>query len=464
MSAVAPPLKAAATPGSLVRELGATLALGWPIILANVAIYAMTATDFIMLGRLSPRALAAGALGFNLFQPAMVLGIGIVAALAPIAAAKIGAGESGDALRRATHQSLLSAVALSLFAWIYLWQTERILLAIGEPADLARDAGTYMRGYEWSLLPNLLFITVRCLFSALERPRPTLIAGLVAVAFNALANYALVFGKLGMPALGIIGSGIATTLSQTLMFLILLGASFVEPRLKRLRPFALPWRPARRELAALWRLGLPMGAMILAEVGVFSAATMVTGLIGRATLEAHTAALQIISIAFMIPLGLGQAATIRVGLAYGARNARALARAGWCAFGLTLLYAVLSATAMIAAPRLLIAPFIDVDAPENANAVAIAVAMLKVAALFQVFDASQCTLANMLRGLHDSKWPFVIAVLGYWAIGAPVGLALGFLTPLGGIGVWIGLAIGLAVVAVLLLLRWVGKERRGFAI
>ena len=140
---------------SLKRELGATLALGWPIILANVAIYAMTATDFIMLGRLSPRALAAGALGFNLFQPAMVLGIGIVAALSPIAAAKIGAGESGEALRRATHQSLLSAVALSLVAWIYLWQTEWILLAIGEPADLAGDAGTYMRGYQWSLLPNL---------------------------------------------------------------------------------------------------------------------------------------------------------------------------------------------------------------------------------------------------------------------------------------------------------------------
>ena len=125
---------------------------------------------------------------------------------------------------------------------------EPILLAIGEPADLARDAGTYMRGYQWSLLPNLLFITARCLFSALERPRPTLIAGLVAVAFNALANYALVFGELGMPRLGIFGSGIATTMSQTLMFLILLGASFVEPRLRRVRPFALPWRPARREL------------------------------------------------------------------------------------------------------------------------------------------------------------------------------------------------------------------------
>ena len=231
-----------------------------------------------------------------------------------------------------------------------------------------------------------------------------------------------------------------------------------------LRPFALPWRPARRELAALWRLGLPMGAMILAEVGVFSAATMAMGLIGRVALEAHTAALQIVSIAFMVPLGLGQAATIRVGLAYGARDARGIARAGWCAFGLTLLYAVLSATAMIAAPRLLIAPFIDVDAPENANAVAVAVAMLKVAALFQVFDASQVALANMLRGLHDSKWPFMIALLGYWAIGAPIGLALGFFTPLGGVGVWIGLATGLAIVAVLLLLRWIGKERRNFAV
>jgi MATE family multidrug resistance protein len=464
MSAVARPLKAAGARGSLRRELGATLALGWPIILANVAIYAMTATDFIMLGRLSPRALAAGALGFNLYQPGMLLGLGIVAALGPIAAAKIGAGESGEALKRATHQSLLSAVALALAAWIYLWHAERILLAIGEPADLARDAGTYMRGYQWSLLPNLLFIAARCIFSAVERPRPTLIAGLLAVAFNALANYALVFGKLGMPALGIFGSGIATTLSQTLMFLILLGASLVEPRLQRIRPFALPWRPAWRELAALWRLGLPMGAMIFAEVGVFSAATMAMGLIGRAALEAHIAALQIASIAFMIPLGLGQAATVRVGLAYGAHDARAIAREGWCAFGLTLVYAALSATAMIAAPTLLIAPFIDVDAPENANAVAIAVGLLKVAALFQVFDASQCVLANMLRGLHDSKWPFVIAILGYWAIGAPISLALGFLTPLGGVGIWIGLASGLAVVAILLLLRWVGKERRGFAV
>ena len=416
-----------AASGSLKRELGATLALGWPIILANVAIYAMTATDFIMLGRLSAHALAAGALGFNLFQPAMVLGIGVVAALAPIAAAKIGSGESGESLRRATHQSLLSAVALSAIAWIYLSQTEQNSGCHRQIAGpRARDAGLYMRGYQWSLLPNLLFITARCVFSALERPRPTLIAGLAGVGFNAIANYALVFGKLGMPALGIIGSGIATTLSQTLMFLILLSVSLVEPRLERIRPFALPWRPSLGEFAALWRLGLPMGAMILAEVGVFSAASLAIGLIGRAALEAHTAALQIISIAFMVPLGLGQAATVRVGLAYGARNAPAIAHAGWCAFGLTLAYATLSATAMIAAPRYLISPFIDVDAPENANAVMIAVALLKVGAVFQVFDTSQVALANMLRGLHDFEMALrhcTSWLLGDWCAGRPcVGL------------------------------------------
>ena len=302
------------------------------------------------------------------------------------------------------------------------------------------------------------------MFSALERPRPVLLAGLAAVAFNALANYALIFGKLGMPALGIIGSGLATTLSQTLMFVLLVAASVIDPRMRRLRLFALPWRLAGGELAALWRLGLPIGAMIVAEVGVFAAATLAMGRISTMAIEAHTIALQIASLAFMVPLGLGQAATVRVGLAYGARDPRAMSRAGWSAFSLTTLFAVFSATAMIGAPRLLIAPFIDIDAPANAATVGLAVALLRVAAVFQLVDASQVALANMLRGLHDSRAPLIIALLGYWAIGAPVGVALGFATPLGAVGVWIGLASGLAVVAILLLTRWLKKERRGFPV
>ncbi len=452
-----------AASGWLARELGATFSLSWPLILANVAVSIMTATDFMMLGWLSPRALAAGALGFNHYQPAFLLGIGVVAALSPIAAAKIGAGEKSDGLRRAAQQALLSAVLIAGVTWIALTQTTAILTAIGEPPDLARDAGTYMRGFQWGLAPNLMFFAGRSVFAALERPRPTLIAGLVAAAFNAFANYALIFGKFGMPAWGIIGSGLATTLSQTLMFAMLVAASLIDPRMLRLRLFALPWLPARREFLALWRLGLPIGATIVAEIGVFSAATLVMGLIGPVALEAHTIALQIAALAFMVPLGLGQAATVRVGLAFGARDAARIARAGWTAYGLTAAFAVLSATTMIAAPRLLIAPFIAVDAPENADTVAMAVALLRIAAIFQIFDASQATLANMLRGLHDSRVPLVIALFGYWAIGAPIGMMLGFATRLGAVGVWIGLATGLAVVAVLLLARWLRRERRGFA-
>jgi multidrug resistance protein, MATE family len=448
----------------LRRELASTLALGWPIILANVAINVMTATDFMMLGWLSPHALAAGSLGFFLYQPPFLLGIGVVAALSPIAAAKIGAGQSPTVLRRATHQALLSAVFVAVVVWIALAWATPFLLAIGERADAARDAGVYLGGFQWGLAPSLLFFAARSAFAALERPRPALVAGLVAVAFNALANYALIFGKLGMPALGIIGSGFATTLSQALMFAILMAAALIDPRMRKLRLFALPWRPAGAEFVALWRLGLPIGVMIVAEVGVFAAATLVMGIISQTAIEAHTIALQIASLAFMVPLGLGQAATVRVGRAYGAGDRQAISRAGWSAFGLTAIFAVLSAAAMIGAPRLLVAPFIDVSAPANADSVGLAVALLKIAALFQIFDASQATLANMLRGVHDSRIPLIIALIGYWAIGAPVGVALGFATPLGAVGVWIGLALGLAVVAILLMSRWLAKERQGFAV
>jgi multidrug resistance protein, MATE family len=462
MSAASKLQGAAASSGWLKRELGATFALSWPIVLANVAINVMNLTDLMMLGWLSPRALAAGALGFNIYLPPFLLGSGIVAALSPIAAAKIGAGETGDGLKRATHQALLTALFIALITWVGLWQTTRILLAMGEEPGLAADAGTYMRAFQWSLAPSLLFFAVRSAFFALERPRPTLIAGIAAAAFNALANYALIFGKFGMPALGIMGSGLATTLAQTLMLALLIALSLIDPRMRRLRLFMLPWLPAWRELAALWRLGLPIGLTIMAEVGVFSASTLVVGLIGASALEGHAIALQIASFAFMVPLGLGQAATVRVGQAFGARDPVAVARAGWSAFGVTLAFALLSAMTMIAAPRLLIAPFIDIETPANTATVALAVTLLRIAAIFQIFDASQATLANMLRGLHDSRWPLVIALLGYWAVGAPLGVALGFATPLGVVGVWIGLATGLANVAVLLLARWIGSVRRGY--
>ena len=436
--------------------------LAWPLVLGNVAITAMTATDMMILGWRSPESLAAGALGFNVYQPILVAGIGVVGALSPIAASKLGAGEASSGLRSASHQGLLSALVIALAAWLLLSQTKAILLALGEDPDLSREAGVYMLGLQWALLPSLLFFAGRSLFASLNRPRPTLIVGLGAVIFNGFAAYALVFGKFGLPELGVFGSGFATSISATMMFLSLMAVSALDPRMRKLRLFALPWRPARTEWLALWRLGLPIGAALLAEVGVFCAASLAVGLLGQAPLVAHTVVLQIASLSFMVPLGLGQAASVRVGYAYGARDPRGIARAGWSAFGLTVGFAALSSATMILAPRLLITPFLALSAPKTRQPVAIAATLLGVAAMFQIFDASQVALANMLRGLHDSRTPFVIAVFGYWAIGAPVGVALGFWTTLGVLGVWIGLASGLAAVSVLLLLRWIGMERRGF--
>ena len=462
MSAAPQSIPLPAAPRKLKRELGATLALAWPLVLANLAVTLMPAINAATLGQLDARALAGGALAFYLLQPPLVLGIGVVSALAPIAAGRIGAGSDPAALRQATHQALISALLIAGLAWIVLWPTQSILVALGEPPDLAAEAGVYMRAFQWSLAPALMFFAGRSVFAALERPRPTLVAGAVGALFNALANYALVFGKLGAPALGVFGSGLATTLADTLMFAILVMAALIDPRLRKLRLFALPWLPRPGEFLSLWRLGLPIGGAVLAEVGVFSAASLAIGRFGPAAMAGHTIALQIASLAFMVPLGLGQAATVRVGRAYGARDPAAIARAGFAALGVTAAFALLSATMMLAAPMLLISPFLDVGAAANAAAVAMATALLSVAAVFQIVDASQATLLGMLRGLHDSRVPFWIALVGYWALGAPVSLALGFLTPLRAVGVWIGFAIGLAVVAALLTARWFGMARRGF--
>jgi MATE family multidrug resistance protein len=449
--------------GWLAREIAATFALSWPLVVANVAVNLMSTTDFLMLGWLSPEALGAGSLGYNLFLPIFLFGVGVVAALSPLAASMIGArGEDAAGLRRLTHQGLISVVIIAIPCWIVLWNAKWLFLAVGEPTDLASDAATFIHGIQWALAADLFFFAGRSVFAALGRTRPTLIAALVGLGFNALANYALIFGKFGLPAWGLFGSGLATTLAQGLMFALLVGYSFIDPRLRRLRLFAGIWRPHGRDLAALWRLGGPIGLAIVAEVSVFAGSGIVMGLISHAAIEAHAIVLAIASIAFMVPLGLGQAATVRVGYGYGARQPRQISRAGWTALGMTLAYVALSAAIMVAAPKLLISAFIDTSAPENAETVALALSFLLIAAIFQLFDGAQAALANMLRGVHDSRWPLVIALIGYWAIGAPSGLTLAFAMRLGGIGLWIGLAIGLAVVSLMFLIRWVAKERRGF--
>jgi MATE family multidrug resistance protein len=450
-------------PARLRHEIVATFALCWPIVLTNLAMNSMTTTDVMMLGWLSPEALAAGALGFNLYLPLMLFSIGVVGAVAPIAAARIGADRRDEeGVRRIGHQALITSLLLAAPVWAVLWNAAPILRAIGEPPDLATKAGEYMHGLQWAVAPILLSFSTRSIFAALNRTGAVLVASLIALVFNALANYALIFGHFGAPVWGIFGSGMATSFSQVLMFSLLAGYSFLDPRLRTVGLFSNLWRPHAASLAQIWRLGLPIGGTIVAEISVFSFSALAMGLIGRASIEAHAIVVQIAATAFMVPLGLGQAASVRVGHAFGARDRAGAARAGWTAFGMAMAFVAVSATAMFAFPRLLISPFIASEAPANAAVVALALSFLRIAAIFQLFDGAQAALANMLRGVHDSRWPMIMALTGYWAIGMPVSLVLGFLTPLGGLGLWIGLAVGLAAVALMLLARWSSKQRAGF--
>jgi MATE family multidrug resistance protein len=282
-----------------------------------------------------------------------------------------------------------------------------------------------------------------------------------AVAFNALANWCLVFGNFGFPAMGIAGSGLATTLSSALMFLGLAIFVSVERRFRSYHLFGRFWRADWPRFMALLRLGAPIAGILAFEVSIFNAAAFLMGLINAASLAAHAIAIQIASMTFMVPLGLNQAVTVRVGLAYGAGNPEGISRAGWAAYVIGVGFMALMALVMLLWPRLLISAFIDLDDPANSAVIGLAITFLSFAALFQIFDGAQAVASGMLRGLHDTKVPMILAAIGYWGVGLPLGVLLAFHYGFEGSGIWMGLSGGLAAVAVLLLLRWLRRDELG---
>ncbi|ABC21501.1 MATE family efflux transporter [Rhodospirillum rubrum] len=442
--------------GAWRTELGATLSLAWPLILTNLAQAALTTTDLLLIGSLGSRSLAAAAMAAGLFQALMLFGLGLVSATLPLLATALGRNRhSVRDVRRTVRQGLWSAGLISLPLWLILWHTEAVLIAFGQEPALAAEAAGFMHTLQWGLLPFLGYIVLRAFLSALERPMwPLLVAGL-AIGFNALAAWALIFGHLGLPALGLPGAGVSSSLSSLFMVAGLALVITRQRRLKRYRLFGRFWRPDWPRLVTLWRLGLPMAISFAFEVSIFQASMMMMGILGADALAAHTIALQIATLTFMVPLGLGQAATVRVGRALGAGTIPALRRAGWVAYGAGVAFMGGAALMMLSVPRLLIGAFLDADLAENAPVIDLAVVLMALAALFQIADGAQAVCNGMLRGLHDTKVPMLLAALGYWGLGLPLGALLAFPLGVGAPGVWIGLAGGLSVVAVLMTRRWI---------
>ncbi len=344
-------------------EVRATLALAWPIILTNLLQIALTTTDVIMIGRLGPDALAAGVLGANVFFAFIIFGIGLVSAVAPMVARVLGARRySVREVRRTVRQGLWSAIAIALPVWAILWFAEPILLALGQEPDTTASAARYLSTLQWSYLPFIGYIVMRNFIAAVERPLWGLWAGGIGFLANAAAAWCLIFGVLGFPRLELFGAGIATTLSSTIMFGALALVALVDRKFRRYYIFGRFWRPDWPRFRQLWALGLPIAAALVFEVSIFNAAVILMGLIGKTALAAHSIAIQIASVTFMVPLGFGQAATVRVGRAYGAGDGDAIRRAGWVAFTMGVGFMVFSASLMLFAPHLLIGAFLDRDA------------------------------------------------------------------------------------------------------
>jgi MATE family multidrug resistance protein len=441
------------------REL---LRLAVPMAATQLAQMIILATDTVMLGHFSKSALAAAALGNTIFFMVWLLGSGMPMAVSPVIAHIQGAhGDSGRAksydrreVRIAVRMGLWSVALVSLPLLCLLIFTRPILLALDQQPSLASDAAQFMSGLAWGLPFALAFQVLRSFSTALSRAVPPLVVMGLAIAWNAGFDYALIFGHFGLPRLGLLGAGIASASSNIFSFMLMLAVCLGVPALKRYRILHRLWQPHWQSFRELLRLGLPIGITMVFEVALFNGAALAMGTFGLASLAAHQIAITIPSLTFMIPLGIGLAATVRVGLAAGAGDHFAARRAGFTAIAMGAAFMCMTAVVLLLWPREIANLWLP-DLPENADVLALAVTFLHVAAAFQLVDGIQVTAAMSLRGLKDARGPMWLAGASYWLAGAPMCVALGFGTSLKGLGIWLGLAFGLLVAAISLTTRFV---------
>ena len=443
------------------EEIRATLALAWPLILANLTQQAIQATDVLLMGRLGATQLAAATLALNLTFTFNLMMLGLVIASSPMMATAL--GQRFNAVRdvRRTFRAGLWLIAAMLpLYWLVLWHVGDLMLLFGETPDLASQGQTFLRAYMWCTAPWLLFQLLRNFVSALERPRIVLWLSLGGIGLNALLSWSLIFGHFGLPALGLVGGGLGSTLTWLIMCSALVCAVLVDRQFRRFHSFGHWWRFDGPRIMAMVKLGWPIGVTMALEMGVFALAAYFMGWIGAPAVAAHAVALQLAALTFMVPLGLGQAATVRVGLAVGRGDAPGISRAGWTSWAMGVAFMGTMAIGMWSIPRPLVTLFLK-DVPANAETIALAVSFLNVAAAFQLADGAQVIGAGMLRGLHDTRWPLLFALVGYWVVGLGIGIWLAFGRDWKGVGIWIGLASGLAAVAALMLARWILRGRLG---
>ena len=442
-------------------EARALMTLALPLVSMQLAQIGGMTADVIMVGALGKEALAATSIGAVIFYFAWLIGYGPVAAVSPIVSQILGAHPNDRArTRAAVRMGLWAGAIISLPLMIALAWAKPALLALGQDPNIVEVAAPWVHVIAFGIPFTLGFNVLRNFASAVGRQNAVLAIAILTLLVNIALNYVLIFGNFGAPRMGVTGSALASVLAYAFSFFALLTVVIVAPEFKKYRLLHHFDRPDWVRFREIFWLGVPMGMSMIFEAMLFNSATLIMGTFGAATLAAHQIALNVGSLTFMVPLGIGLAATIRVGLAAGAKDVQAARIAGYTAMVCGAGFVLLCAAVIALVPGFLVSLYIPTGASMNAEVATLAITFLYVVAIFQLFDALQVTAQMSLRGLKDARVPMWIAALSYWLVGFLAAWGLAFWGDLDGLGVWIGLAAGLAAAAFGMVVRFEFLSRR----
>ncbi len=428
----------------LRREIVRTLVLAAPLIIGQVTAFGMNFVDTVMAGRIGTVDLGAIAVGSAVWAAGYLFVIGVLLAVSATVSQLDGAGRQHQ-VGEFTRQALWLCLALALGLFLLARSAGWAMTVLGVDEDVAGLALGYLRAISWGAPALCLMMVLRLFSEGTGYTRPTMYIGLLGIACNVPLNYVLMFGKLGVPAMGAVGAGWATAIVFWLQAVAMIGWILWRPRY---RPFALFERfswPDRREIGALFRLGLPIGIMVFLEGGLFVGTALLIGTLGALPVAAHQIAMNYSGLMFMVPLGLAGAITVRVGNAIGRGDPDAARRAGLVGMGIALSFGLCSALVMLSIPELIVALY-----TREAEVAALAVSLLYFAAIFQLADCLQASAAGALRGLKDTRVPMIYCVIAYWLVGMSTGWYLTFRLDWGPAGMWIGIISGLCLASLLL--------------
>jgi MATE family multidrug resistance protein len=443
----------AAARGHLAAELVETLRLATPMAAQQLGQIAMITTDLAFIGRLGGEALAAAALAGTVYFMAFTAGMGLMSAVAPLAAQAYGAGNAQQ-VRRALRSGLWAGLLIALPIMAFPLRGEQILLGLGQaqgPAHLAQD---YLFGLALGVAPALWFIAIRGFMGAVNRPEPVLWITLAAIPANALLVWLLMYGEFGLPKLGIFGTGLASSIVNFGTFVAGLWFATRRPPFVDYRVLTRFWRIDWNLMRQLVVLGAPISISFLLEYGLFSSAALLMGRLSTTALAAHQIALQVAAILFMVPFGISMAATVRVGHAVGRGDPLGVRRAGWIAMLIGIAFTAVLTVAVILSRFGIARLFLGADVGRADATIALAAELLLIGATFFITDGLQTIAAGALRGLKDTSVPLAFAAISYWLVGFCTAYFLAFHTSLGPAGVWIGLSVGTLVYAALLVIRF----------